>query len=227
MTPLAVPITAALPLVDPLARMLVVRLGGVHDVLSWAIVNGGRRRARAVVWHEVHSAELGPGVDPCALLKERLQEVGLPDAVGLLTARALSTYETVMRSDGDRWVRCVATVGLSNAVSVGDPALPLRVGTINLLCQLSCAVTEEALLEACAIAVEARTAAITDAGLMSALSGRVATGTGTDCVVVAAPASEGAREPYAGKHTKLGALLGRVVRETVHRGAERWIAERL
>jgi hypothetical protein len=40
-------------------RLLVADLGSPHDVLSWAIVNGGRRIAATIVWREVQVAELG------------------------------------------------------------------------------------------------------------------------------------------------------------------------
>jgi hypothetical protein len=50
-------------------RALVVRLNGPHDLLSWAIVNGGRTKTDVVVWREVRLAELGPTVDAGALLR--------------------------------------------------------------------------------------------------------------------------------------------------------------
>jgi adenosylcobinamide amidohydrolase len=222
------------PIVDPArvvqlagARLLIVSLGAAHDVLSWAIVNGGRRRASAVVWREVDPRELGPDRDPQALLRRALDDVELPAAVGLLTARDVRAFDDVTCAGHGLWARGVATVGLANALAAGDP--PGRApgaGTINILCQVSCAFTEEALVEACALASEARTAAMVDAHLPSPLSGRTATGTGTDCIVVASPAT-GPRAPrsYAGKHTPIGALLGAAVREAVARGIARRLEE--
>jgi adenosylcobinamide amidohydrolase len=217
-------------------RLLVVPLGGPHDVLSWAIVNGGRRQASAVVWREVALTELGPDVDPTALLRDALADADLPAAVGLLTARDVRTYEEVARADHDPLtgralrVRCVTTVGLANALAVGDPPAHRAgptVGTINVLCQISTPLSEEALVEALALAAEARTAAMLDARVPSLVSGRMASGTGTDCIVVAAPALDRpGREAlppiaYAGKHTALGALIGETVREAVGRGVAR------
>jgi hypothetical protein len=75
------------------ARALFVRLGGAHDTISWAIVNGGSTRTDAVVWREVRIAELGPTVDAGALLRGTLEQVGAPRAVGLLTARDIRRYE--------------------------------------------------------------------------------------------------------------------------------------
>jgi adenosylcobinamide amidohydrolase len=71
-----------------------------------------------------------------------------------------------------------------------------------------------ALAEALQLAVEARVLAVQQIGLMSVRSRLPATGTGTDCIVIAAP--EGSADKrgliaYTGKHTELGELIGRVV----------------
>jgi len=83
-----------------------------------------------------------------------------------------------------------------------------------------------ALAEALGVATEARTAAVLDGRVPSrrASSGSLATGTGTDCIVVAAPEA-GPSLRWVGKHTLAGALLGGAVREAVARGVRRWIAE--
>ena len=210
----------------PAARALVVQLGAAHDVLSWAIVNGGRTRTDLVVWREVRLGELGVAVDAGALMKETLARLGAGDAVGLLTGRDVRRYE-VERVERDGMVaECVATVGLGNLLSVGDPttASAVRVGTINLLVRVSTGLTEEALLEASAIAAEGRTAAVLAAGLRSPVSGRPATGTGTDCIVVAAPVSTPA-ERFAGKHTACGSAVGAATFGAVARGVARWMEE--
>jgi adenosylcobinamide amidohydrolase len=206
---------------DAAGRVLIVRLGAPHDVLSWAVVNGGRRRASAVVWRQVDDDELQPGVDPAALLRRSIDAAGLDAAVGLLTARDVARFVEVDHGSA----RCVATVGLGNALAAGDPPGPMRpVGTINLLCRLAAPLTDEALIEACALAAEARTAAVLEAAVPSRVSGRPATGTGTDCIVIASPVGA-AREAYVGKHTRLGADLGAAVRSAVARGCQDWLAE--
>ena len=210
----------------PGARALVVQLGAPHDVLSWAIVNGGRTRTDVVVWREVRLGELGLSVDAGALVKDTLACLDAGEAVGLLTARDVRRYE-LERVERDGVVaECVATVGLGNLLSVGDPTTPgpVRVGTINLLVRVSAGLTEEALLEASAIAAEGRTAAVLAAGLRSPVSGRPATGTGTDCIVVAAPVA-GAPERFAGKHTACGSAVGAATFGAVARGVARWMEE--
>src|SRR5262249_21792256 len=96
---------------------------------------------------------------------------------------------------------------------------------INLLCSVSAALSEEALVEALALAAEARTAAMLEALVPSCVSGLAATGTGTDCIVVSA-AGKGPAERYAGKHTVVGHLVGAAVSEAIRHGIRRWKSER-
>ena len=216
---------------ERVGELLIVRLGGVHRTLSWAVTGGGFARARAVVWRRVGDDELLPDVDPAALLRASLAARDLDGAVGMLTARDLDAYDCVTRSLDGVSARAVATVGLSNAVAAGDSpgvlAGPMmsRVGTINVLVQLSHALDDAGLAEALALAAEARTAAVLAARVPSRRSARPATGTGTDCIVIAAP-DEGAPLGWVGKHTVTGALVGGVVGEAVARGVRRWLDER-
>ncbi|HYC21958.1 MAG TPA: adenosylcobinamide amidohydrolase, partial [Candidatus Bathyarchaeia archaeon] len=109
-----------------------------------------------------------------------------------------------------------------NALRAGDPPDDgQRVGTINLLCCVSTPLAEEALVEALAIAAEARAAAVLDASVASRSTGRPATGTGTDCIVVAAPGLDGG-ESFAGKHTLVGHLIGCAAGDATRQGVEAW-----
>jgi adenosylcobinamide amidohydrolase len=192
------------PILD--GRTLRVPLGAPHRCLSWAMVNGGFVRARSVMWRQVDDGELACEFDR--------------DAIGLITARRLDAFEEIVEGD----VRCVATVGLGNALAAGDPPGAFRpVGTINLLVQSAQPLCDEALVEAIALAAEARTASVLEARVPSRVSGRPATGTGTDCIVIAAPDGDGAR--WCGKHTALGAAIGGAVRAVTERGVRAWLAE--
>jgi adenosylcobinamide amidohydrolase len=208
-------------------RQLVVRFGAPVEVASWAIWNGGRRRARAVAWLAVNNAELPVGVDPRRLCGERLRAAALEDAVGLLTSGRLDRFRRASAVHDGVTCHALATVGLSNAVRVGDPPGALApVGTINLLCAVSAPLTEEAALEAMSIAIEARTAAVIEGGHRSRRSAGVATGTGTDCLVLAWPGREAAGQapaPFAGKHTALGHVIGQAVFGCVQAGVKGWL----
>ena len=196
-------------------------LGAEMQVLSWAVNRPGVVRARRILWREVRNADLPPGLDVDAWLARELAERGAAEAVALLTSRDIGCFTEARAAVGGVEAHAVATVGLSNAERVGH-----RVdrrgqgwGTINLALRLNRGLTGAALLEAMSIAVQARTAAIMDTGL--ALPPGRATGTGTDCVAVAAPPGD-AR--YAGLHTEIGEAAGRAVYDAVNNGARHWVA---
>ncbi|MBC8132586.1 MAG: adenosylcobinamide amidohydrolase [Deltaproteobacteria bacterium] len=207
-------------------RWLVVRFSVPHRMLSWAIVGGGFRTATAVAWRQVTDAELSIEVEPRALLTEALERADLSGAVGLLTSSSLAHAVTTSGDVEDLHVQCLATIGLSNALRVGDPAGAegVHVGTINVCVWLSRALTDEALVEAQALCTEARTLAMLQANVPSIVSGLPATGTGTDCQVVAAPV-DGKPLSFVGKHTAAGHLIGAVVTQAISTGVARWIAE--
>jgi adenosylcobinamide amidohydrolase len=201
----------------------VVRFLEQHTVTSWAIVGGGTRRAHSVAWHEVHDRDLRPPIDAVDFLRSRLDAAGLHGSVGLLTSRKIDSYSDAEAAYGEVSARCIATVGLGNALRAGDlPGESGRIGTINLLCRVSRPLTSAAQLEVLSLAAEARTLAVVDAGVASRRSGLRATGTGTDCIVIASP-SKGSPAAYGGKHTEIGHVVGAAVEEAVRLGVSRWL----
>ena len=208
-------------------RFLEVDFESPHRTLSWAIVGGGFGVHRRVVWHFVTRAELTEDVDAIALFKQRLAARGFDSAVGLLTARYLRPYADVAARHGNVAGRAIVTSGLGNALRAGDPPEnKSTVGTINVLCHLSVRLSDAAMLEAMALASEARTLALLELDYPSVLSGRPATGTGTDCIVIACP-SEGVVHDYAGKHTEVGAVVGQSVYGAMRRATQVWLSEQV
>lgn len=206
-------------------RLLVARFARAQRFSSSAIVGGGATRGREVAWCQVRDRDLPPEVDPAALLSERLVLGGVPDAVGLMTSSDVGRYVQQGASSAGLEASCVVTVGLGNRLRAGDTPGPARpVGTINLLCAISRPLDERAMLEATALCAEARAVAILESGALSVRSGLAASGTGTDCQVVASP-EEGDPLAFVGKHTDAGYLIGQVVLSAVTLGARAWLAE--
>lgn len=194
---------------------MIVRFAEPRVCWSWAIVNGGRVVAPAVAWYFIQAPEFEELAEPAAFLRRKLTEAGEADAVGLLTSRArYGQVETSVQHSGVE-TQCIATIGLSNGMRIGDEPTYLAAGTINLVCAMSANLTRECALEALAMAAEARTAAVMDA------TGSEYTGTGTDCIVIAHDA-HGPEHRYAGKHTPLGHGIGRTVYQSVLRGVKEW-----
>ncbi|MEA2625012.1 MAG: hypothetical protein QOD06_1057, partial [Candidatus Binatota bacterium] len=193
---------------------LVILLGETCRALSWAPLGGGLTRASAIVNHGLDADAREACEQPEPHLRRVVRALGLPlDAtIALMTGAAVDRPAVCSESFGDLTVTAFTTAGCSNALRVGDPTTSpsLQPGTINLVVTVSAPLGDGALVEAVQIAAEAKAVATLASGAVSVVSGRRATGTGTDCIVVAAPA---APDPslYCGKHTKLGELIGRAV----------------
>ncbi len=199
---------------------LVCDLGAPHQVLSWSITRPGFVTADRIVWREVRNADLSPDLNVETWLTAQLQKLGQTDAVTLLTSRTIDAFETAEAViDGQR-AFCVATTGLSNAERIGTrlDRSGKDWGTINVAVQVSAGLSQAALIETLSVATQARTTAIIDTGY--ALPTGVATGTGTDCIAVAAPSGY---EPFAGLHTAIGEAVGQAVYAAVYQGAKVWM----
>ena len=201
------------------APWLEFDLGDDVQVLSWAVHRPGLVTARRILWREVRNADLPRDLDVHAWLTEELRNRDAEDAVTLLTSRSIATYTRTEARVGTAHVEAVATVGLSNAERVGArmDRSNQNWGTINIAVLVSPGLPEAALIEAMSLAVEAKTAAILDAALRLPVG--LASGTGTDCIAVSAPAGT---LNYVGKHTESGEASGQAVYSAVRDGAEQW-----
>lgn len=198
-------------------RWLVARFAEPWMALSWAVVNGGYQRVSSIVWLYLKLHEIAEVPDPVAWMRAEMHREQLAGAVGFMTSRRALEWVEADAAEGDARAWAVGTVGLSNAMRVGEPLRPLGSwGTINLLVASSVPLTPEAALEALALVSEAKTAALRDLGPH--------TGTGTDYLAVAWPRT-GEPQPYCGKHTAQGAAIGRAAYAAVHRGASLWLEE--
>ena len=202
---------------------LVAEFATPQTMLSWSLTRPGFVTARSVAWLHVRNDDLPLDVDPIHLLETKMAAAGHADAVHLMTSRDVRHHHLAYASSGTVKAGCLATVGLGNAARVGAaPIAGTTLGTVNLLAHVDRALSPAALIEAVSIATEARTAAIIDLDLR--LDGKPVTGTGTDCIVVAAPCG-GEAERFAGLHTDIGTAVGHAVYAAVREGGEAWIDE--
>ncbi|MGC8604533.1 MAG: adenosylcobinamide amidohydrolase, partial [Desulfomonilaceae bacterium] len=130
-------------------------------------------------------------------------------------------------------VACTAGVE-SNSMRAGDPAgiyelegrfeivddsSSSNVGTINIIICINHELTQSALTDCAMTATEAKSAVLQELGINSRYSDSIATGTGTDQILVASPIGTELPIGYARKYTKLGELIGKTcisaIRETL------------
>ena len=205
---------------------LVLRLPGPHRLVSWSLNRPGFVDADTVAWREVGARELTPELDPAAWFAREMAGAGLAEAVGMLTARNIASHVHRMAVVEGALAECVVTAGLNNGERVGTrhaAGLALA-GTVNIVCRSSRPLTDAALLEAASLVAQARTVAILEAGYRRA-GGPMVTGTGTDCIVMAAPLGE-APDAYAGMHTAIGEAIGACVLEATRIAVAEWSAAR-
>jgi adenosylcobinamide amidohydrolase len=204
---------------------LTLDLGRDMRVISWAPHRGGIVTARHILWREVRNADLTEDFDALAWLAQECLDRGMEQAVAMLTSRKIATFSVAEQQvDGVR-AQAVATVGLSNAERAGPvadaaPARRATYGTINVAVILDHGLNDIGLIEAQSIASAARTAAVLEAGAMAQTG--PATGTGTDCIAIAAPVGA---EAFCGMHTAPGKALAAAVYAVVRQGADQWILE--
>jgi adenosylcobinamide amidohydrolase len=196
---------------------LVIKFPQAWPVLSWAPYRGGNTISSCVFNHQLGKFD---EKDLNTIFKTVTDSLDLPeDAIGLVTGAEIKNYQESVLTHDSLWVHGIATVGLANARAVGDTAdvpfqtPPDRAGTINLVLACNALPDISGRVEAVHMATMAKTRALQDMGVMSAKSGRSATGTGTDCIVVAGTGE--IEENYCGMHTVLGELIGKVVYQVI------------
>lgn len=221
-------VEAAGPSVRLRAPWLLVAFGGPHRVAGWPVVGPAWGEAEAAAILQVRDADLPPEIDPADHFRARARADGVAAGLGLMTAAEVGRYASARRAAPGGWATAVATAGLGNGESVvpGDAPMvtapPHRVGTINVIAVLPRPLGDGALLEALSLVAEARTAAVLALGL-ALPDGRPVTGTGTDCIVVAAPVGADPL-PCCGLHTATGRALAEAGHAAVEAAARDWLA---
>jgi adenosylcobinamide amidohydrolase len=200
---------------------LHIELSQPHSVVSSAVLNGGLVEANHLLNMKVPK-ESTIDEPPALSLTNYCREFGWQGTtVGMMTAASMKSFRMAKVIEQGVELVVVVTSGLSNARRVGDKAEcqtmatdAMEVGTINIIVLTSARLTEAASIEAVLMITEAKAAALQDAEVMSPVSNKIATGTGTDSVAVVAGLGPETIS-YCGKHVLFGELLGRLVKETV------------
>lgn len=198
---------------------LVIRFPEVRNILSWAPFNGGLVKSNCILNWQIDKFDSG---DIPALFENKIEHLGIPfHSVGLLTSAEVKNYQEVKLEKGPYEVRAIVTVGLDNTRTVGDTVDigtgtgENHAGTINLVVTCNALPDLQGQAEAVQVATMAKAKALMDAGVVSKKSGNPATGTGTDCIAIAA--SGELKENYCGMHTLLGQLIGETVYQSIRK----------
>lgn len=216
---------------------IYIRLPPGRAVFSTSWVNGGYREDLTGVFNhqpphralKSHDLEGGSVEAYIALVAGRL---GLdPDkTAGLLTAARMKHAAAVTKAHRGVEVTAVVTAGIEvNGGRVGDPAsyfqengeIEMIAGTINTLLLIGADLPAYTMTRAVITATEAKTAVLQELMAPSRYSSGIATGSGTDGIAVIADTTHEKNLTDAGKHSKLGELIGRAVMEATRLALER------
>ncbi|WP_458455437.1 adenosylcobinamide amidohydrolase [Methanobrevibacter sp.] len=152
------------------------------------------------------------------------------NSTALTTLAKMDKASIVTESYKALEVTAITTAGVrTNSVRAGDPAAYYeengKFGTINTIILINANLTYETLLDAFMSATEAKTVALNDLKIPSQYSNGYATGTGTDGMCIFSNLESDNMITNAGKHSKLGELIGKCVIESVKKAIKKqvWI----
>lgn len=211
-------------------QSLIVSFGGKRSVLCTSPPNGGIRRDLHYVFNNdaksPHDGFCRMYADNMAdHMREVMRNIGLnPDyAAGLTTAADMENAAICEEAYDDFTVTALITAGIDkNGGRVGDTAdwqecdgqvvsTAPPFGTINIMLFVNARLTDEAMLQALTTCVEAKCAVCQELLAGSVYSDGIATGSGTDGTVIVANEESPVQLTNAGKHYKLGEVIGRTV----------------
>ena len=217
-------------------KSIVIFFKGKRKVLSTSVFNGGYHENYTAVFN--HDAKKAAGM-PCEMLAPTYTEhmqilsgrLGLdPETVtGMGTAADMEHVAIETLAYKELTVTAIVTGGIeTNGGRVGDPATffkplekPDRAGTINIMLVLDTDLPPGTLTRALVTCTEAKTAAIQELLEGSKYSNGIATGSGTDTTIIVANSDSPLYLEGAGKHSKLGELIGRAVKAAVKQALDR------
>lgn len=213
-------------------KTVVLTFAGARKVLSTAPNNGGLRGDLRAVFNN----DCKPGEGMACELKAPTyeghiaiisEELGLGQDVcaGMVTAASMDNLSIKTESYKELCVTAIVTGGIEiNGSRVGDPAfwheekenfVPVKPGTINIILHINANLTPGALTRSLVTCTEAKTAAIGELMASSRYSMGIATGSGTDGTIIVSDSESDMILTQAGKHSKLGELIGITVMSAV------------
>jgi len=218
-------------------KNIVIPFKGKRKVLSTSVLNGGYQENLEGVFNN----DCNPGSGMSAQLKaptyeEHMavvaKEMGLDPtkAAGLCTAAAMKNVAIVKDRFAGLEVTAVVTGGVkTNGGRVGDPAAyndlqddqGNKLGTINTILIIDANLSSYTMVRALITATEAKAAVLQELVVPSCYSTGIATGSGTDGTIIISNAESDLICQDAGKHNKLGELIGKTVQLALKEALEK------
>lgn len=216
-------------------KNLTLQFAGPRNVLSTSAFHGGYHDDFTCIFNFDEKAEAD---NQCAMkantyekhLEQVAIELGLnPDTcTGLSTAAdmenlVMKEQSFVLADSSNLTVTAIVTGGIDkNGARPGDPACwqeidgnyyPVTPGTINIFLHIDANLTPGAMARSIVTCTEAKTAAAEELLCPSLFSSGIATGSGTDGVIIITNPISPIHLTAAGKDSKLGEMIGTTVKK--------------
>ena len=212
-------------------HIAVLRFCAARNVLSTSALNGGLRRDLSAAFNRsdtprpsVTSEMLGKDMESHLRAAARLAGLDDTRVTGLSTGANTDNSAVCTLTNADFSVTSIATAGIEiNGSRAGMPAtltetdrtpVPLG-GTINVILDIDADLSDGALTRALITATEAKSAALQELLAECRYTGSLATGSGTDGLIVAANPASKTKLTQSGGHFLLGEYIARAVSESV------------
>lgn len=175
--------------------------------------------------------------DVCEYLINECELLGIDCefSTGLVTLARMKNVSIVTKKFKNLEVTAITTAGVrTNASRAGDESSywedhgKFHFGTINIILLANVCLEKSTLTEALMTATEAKTVALNNLKIPSQYSNGFATGTGTDGIAIFSNKDSDNILTNAGKHSKLGELIGNAVIESVTKaiGKQVWLTNK-
>lgn len=218
-------------------RSIVVKLPTGRRTLTTSWLNGGYREdLECIINNQIprgvkKGEELEGGNIPSYISLLALKLGFNPSKCsGMLTAANMKNAAIVSKGFRGLEVTAIVTGGVEiNGGRAGDPAsyyqengsnYPLN-GTINSILIINADLPEYTMARVIMTATEAKTVALQELMVQSRYSQGIATGSGTDMIAVISDMTSSLKLTDAGKHSKLGELIGKCVIEATKKALEK------
>lgn len=217
---------------------ILINFSHRRNGISTSKLNGGySSNYQSVFNHHLsqHNIDYLESHDVCEYLTQRCLDLDIDsdNSTALITLARMESLSIVTKSFRNLEVTAITTAGVrTNASRAGDPSSYYeengKFGTINTILLLNCCLAHETLLEAFMTATEAKSVALDNLKIPSQYSNGYATGTGTDGVCIFSNPESENMLTNAGKHSKLGELIGEAVIESVTKAIRKqvWITSK-
>jgi len=212
-------------------KCMVYLMGATRDVVSTSPLNGGSSQHLNAIFNFDETPKDGGWCQMKAkTYKEHLAIIAGEISLDPYTTTALSTTvdidNTVVLKElyHGHEIVVICTAGLDiNATRAGEPAgydewitePDIHKGTVNIICSCDVSLPAGSLSRMILTVTEAKTAAIQELMVGSCFSDGLATGSGTDGVVVISNPHSNVELTNVGAHSKLGEIISQLTKNAV------------